>query len=240
MKTNKSNFPTEISKQFSLENASFRRSTFKQALVPLKTSTRKYKEKQIIFKKNDYGYESYKILKGSVGVYIDDPNDLLFGQDKNLVKTLCVGEEFGELALFRENKKRTATCKALSDNTTLKVVKRITHELDHFKCPRNNNNNNNENENESSPSRFSSSDGINVEEISFEPGEYITKEGEHGNAFYIITEGVVDVTVHDVKVNQMASGQIFGEKAILNPDHERTANCIAKNNVKILRFTVQL
>lgn len=61
MKTNKSNFPTEISKQFSLENASFRRSTFKQALVPLKTSTRKYKEKQIIFKKNDYGYESLSI-----------------------------------------------------------------------------------------------------------------------------------------------------------------------------------
>ena len=49
MKTNKSNFPKEISKQFSLENASFRRSTFKQALVPLKTSTRKYKEKQISY-----------------------------------------------------------------------------------------------------------------------------------------------------------------------------------------------
>ena len=38
----------------------------------------------------------------------------------------------------------------------------------------------------------------------------------------------------------MTEGQLFGEKAILQAAHRRTADCIAKNDVQMVRFRVQM
>ena len=196
---------------------------FLQSIVQLQSTVREYLSGATIFKQGDFGIESYKIISGLVGVYVHDARELGTSQTK-LVAKLKPGETFGELALIRNTCERTATCIALQNNTTLRVHKRRDPvEIERVKK------------------------GLEVEEVTVESGEYIVREGEEGNSFFVITEGYVDVTVNDASfpeqqttVNSMTVGEFFGEKAVLSPEKTRTASCIARSNVKMLRFTVQM
>eukprot|EP00579_Thalassiosira_antarctica_P002729 CAMPEP_0201876002 /NCGR_PEP_ID=MMETSP0902-20130614/7809_1 /ASSEMBLY_ACC=CAM_ASM_000551 /TAXON_ID=420261 /ORGANISM="Thalassiosira antarctica, Strain CCMP982" /LENGTH=718 /DNA_ID=CAMNT_0048403167 /DNA_START=106 /DNA_END=2262 /DNA_ORIENTATION=- len=73
----------------------------------------------------------------------------------------------------------------------------------------------------------------------FEKGDVIIRQGERGDAFYIIESGTIDVFTTeqgDEPVARLTSGQFFGEKALMSED-VRQATCIASTDAKCLTLT---
>ena len=76
-----------------------------------------------------------------------------------------------------------------------------------------------------------------LEEESFKKGEYIVRQGEYGETFYIIMEGQVDVTEYNLEtqvemfIRSMGPGSFFGEQALRNESGKRGANVIARSTV---------
>jgi cGMP-dependent protein kinase len=78
-----------------------------------------------------------------------------------------------------------------------------------------------------------------TESDTFKKGDVIIRQGESGDAFYIIEHGTVDVFKTengDEAVAHLTSGHFFGEKALLSED-VRQATCIASSDVKCLTLT---
>ncbi len=67
-------------------------------------------------------------------------------------------------------------------------------------------------------------------------GTEVIKQGEPGDAFYIILDGKVDVLVDNVIVARLQSGNIFGEKALDN-DAPRAATVKTASNCKLMMLT---
>ncbi|HAW50402.1 TPA: hypothetical protein DCX16_05595 [bacterium] len=67
---------------------------------------------------------------------------------------------------------------------------------------------------------------------SFEKGEYIVREGETGDYFYIIKSGEADVIIEgeDKRIAHLKDGDFFGEIALL-VGVERTASVVATTDV---------
>ncbi|KAJ8250617.1 hypothetical protein COCON_G00225390 [Conger conger] len=69
----------------------------------------------------------------------------------------------------------------------------------------------------------------------FDEGEYIIREGEEGNTFFIIAKGQVSVTqttegnLEPQEIKTLGVGDYFGEKALISED-VRSANIISKEN----------
>lgn len=77
-----------------------------------------------------------------------------------------------------------------------------------------------------------------LDTIVYEDGEYIIRQGDVGDAFYIIEEGEVKCTQikstgREVDLLKLKAGDYFGEMALMLND-TRHANCIAMNRVKCL------
>jgi len=73
----------------------------------------------------------------------------------------------------------------------------------------------------------------------FGEGDVIIRQGERGDAFYIIESGAVDVLTAesgDAPVARLTGGQFFGEKALMSED-VRQATCVAATDVKCLTLT---
>lgn len=81
-------------------------------------------------------------------------------------------------------------------------------------------------------------DVMKIEE--FEEGKLIVKQGDLGRKFYIIKEGEVEVLKNEnkktLKVTKLASGDFFGEGALINDD-PRAADIIARTKVQC--FTIR-
>ena len=70
----------------------------------------------------------------------------------------------------------------------------------------------------------------------FRKGDVIVREGERGDIFYLIESGTVDVLKKDkgdIPINKLASGQFFGERALLSED-VRQATCVASSDVRCM------
>ncbi len=70
----------------------------------------------------------------------------------------------------------------------------------------------------------------------FRKGDVIIRQGETGDAFYIIESGTIDVFIAErgnEPVARLTGGQFFGEKALLSED-VRQATCIAATDAKCL------
>ena len=57
----------------------------------------------------------------------------------------------------------------------------------------------------------------------FPAGSQVMVEGQGGLGFFIVIEGVADVTVGDAVVNSLGAGDWFGEMALLSDSGKRTA-----------------
>jgi CRP-like cAMP-binding protein len=67
----------------------------------------------------------------------------------------------------------------------------------------------------------------------FQGGKKIVIEGEPGDLFYLIKEGVVSCSVKGVEIRKMEQGDHFGEQALLY-NTTRTATVTAVDNVRVL------
>jgi CRP-like cAMP-binding protein len=79
-----------------------------------------------------------------------------------------------------------------------------------------------------------------LSEVTFQADEVIIKQGDVGDAFYIIVDGTVScaTTPATAPPTQLTAAQTFGERALLSADSKRTATVSAANGaVKCLRVS---
>lgn len=189
-----------------------------------------------IIKQGEDGDNFYIVSDGECECYV-----AFNGKPATLVKTYSKGEAFGELALMY-NCPRAATVKAKTDvslwamdrltfrqvlmDTTASKRQRYEQFLEGISLL-------------SSLDRYERakvSDAL-VERV-YEDGEYIIKQGERGDNFYILEEGAARATKsikgsnQPLEVMRMKPGDYFGELALLN-DAPRAANVIAIGRVKV-------
>lgn len=77
--------------------------------------------------------------------------------------------------------------------------------------------------------------------VTFIPGDTVIKQGEKGDALYIISKGTVEVSCHrnggkDQLLAELREGDFFGEMALLG-DQIRKASVTAKQSLTLLRLT---
>ena len=80
--------------------------------------------------------------------------------------------------------------------------------------------------------------GDAVREEEFSSGDYIIRQGEQGEKFYLLDEGTAVATKtqddgEQVKLMEYKTGSYFGEKALLTSE-VRAANVIATSQIKCL------
>ncbi|KAL3316300.1 hypothetical protein Ciccas_005056 [Cichlidogyrus casuarinus] len=176
------------------------------------------------------------IREGEVGdaLYVTAEGSLQVLKENRVLGNMEVGRAFGELALLY-NCLRTASVRALSDakfwTLDRKVYRQIMfasttsrlEENKHFL--------------QSIPEfRGLSEQKMNklaevLEETTYKENQYIIREGEFGEDFFIIKSGMTRVTQYDVggnerEIRQLGPGDFFGEKALYKLV-TRSANVIA-------------
>ncbi|XP_021336392.1 cGMP-dependent protein kinase 2 isoform X1 [Danio rerio] len=187
-----------------------------------------------------YGAEQLVIQEGEPGnfLYVLAEGLLEVIQNGKFLGQMRPGTAFGELAILY-NCKRTATVKAVSqshiwalDRQTFQTIMMRSTQARHeeyFSFLR-------------SVSLLKDlpeeklAKIIDCLEIDyFDKGEYIIREGEEGNTFFIIAKGEVSVTqttegfTEPQEIKTLRVGDYFGEKALISED-VRSANIIAKEN----------
>jgi len=80
-----------------------------------------------------------------------------------------------------------------------------------------------------------------LEHRRFVEGEGIVAEGDAGDAFYIIAEGLVSVTVRsrqgaEIELATLGAGEFFGEVAVIK-GRKRTATITARGDCEVLELT---
>jgi len=79
------------------------------------------------------------------------------------------------------------------------------------------------------------------EQVSFAAGDYIVRQGEPGDSFYIIREGTAKAQQSTeggeaLVLGELKTGDYFGEVALLN-DEPRNADVVADNDVQCFRLS---
>ena len=69
--------------------------------------------------------------------------------------------------------------------------------------------------------------------LTYVAGQVIFEEGESGSVMYGIIEGEVDLIVDGKVVETIAEGDVFGEGALVQPEHDRASTAIAKTDCVI-------
>jgi len=70
-------------------------------------------------------------------------------------------------------------------------------------------------------------------ETTFEDGETVTREGEPGNTFYIVTDGRLSVSKNGTLVSELGPGDFLGEISLVDGG-PRTATVTADGHVEAL------
>jgi CRP/FNR family cyclic AMP-dependent transcriptional regulator len=64
-------------------------------------------------------------------------------------------------------------------------------------------------------------------------GETIFSQGETGNLMYGVISGAVEMQLDGKVIETIATGDVFGEGALVHDNHLRTSTAIAKTNCTI-------
>ena len=183
----------------------------------------------------DLGDVFYLLEEGLVDVYISKG-----GAPEIKVHTYKPGDAFGELAIMY-NAPRAATCRAQTecklwalDRVSFKciVVAAAMQKREMYKGFL------------SAVPILSSLNEMEVmtladslAEEKYTAGDYICKQGDEGNFFYIIKEGEAVCTIHkdgtEAEVARLTTGQVFGEIALLTAK-PRQATVRASGELKVL------
>lgn len=180
------------------------------------------------------------VEKGSFDVYVNDSGALQPGLDGlgRRVSTIQAGGSFGELALMY-NAPRAATVVSAQSNCTLWALDRVTFRrilmestfarrrlYESFL--------------EEVPllstltayERSKIADAL--ETVKFPPGKIIIKEGDIGEAFFLLESGEADAYKEGepLSVKHYKKGDFFGELALLN-DAPRAASVVSRTEVKV-------
>jgi CRP-like cAMP-binding protein len=75
-----------------------------------------------------------------------------------------------------------------------------------------------------------------VRQIDHPAGSVIATEGEPGAGLFVIEDGTCDVTIGGKLVNQLGTGDFFGEMALLDGG-PRTATVTATSDIKLYALT---
>ncbi|XP_011490241.1 cGMP-dependent protein kinase 2 isoform X1 [Oryzias latipes] len=182
------------------------------------------------------------IIEGCEGdsMYIVAAGELIVTQAGQDLRTLSIGDVFGELAILY-NCKRTATVKAKTqvrlwcmERQTYRTIitnkskKRRGQLMGFLKTSRTL-----KNLNDVQLSKIIDS----MEEVKYQDKEVIVREGAEANSFYIILKGEVLVTKnvngYQKQIRRMGKGEHFGEQALIR-EVLRTATCTADGPVTCL------
>ena len=211
----------------------------------------KFLKKEKVISYGDIGKEYFVLAKGNVRVVVyqpgTDPKDPDLEKKKILTKYMGPGSGFGELALLY-NDKRSATIEAVDDCETYSldgaifktiIIKSSIEKrslqagfLDKIKL-------------------FDSLDKLQklrlvdgLQALSFEQGEFIFKEGDEGEEFFIIESGEVDclklfsvgIKKGLLHVRTLGQGEHFGELALINNDKRSLSIRVKSQNCKLLKL----
>jgi cAMP-dependent protein kinase regulator len=72
-----------------------------------------------------------------------------------------------------------------------------------------------------------------VSEKNFQDGEYVIRQGEVGDLFYLISEGTAKAVKNSCTVGLMSTGDFFGERALITSE-PRACDVIALGNLKVV------
>jgi len=78
-----------------------------------------------------------------------------------------------------------------------------------------------------------------VESARLEPGVDLTRQGDAGDAFYVILEGRARVSVDDETVDTLGPGQYFGELALLDGE-PRSATVTSETDLDVAVLGVRM
>ena len=78
-----------------------------------------------------------------------------------------------------------------------------------------------------------------TEDLEFEEGKVLAREGEIGNEFFVILDGEAVVEREGREVNRLSSGDFFGEIALIWESARRTATVTAAGHVRLFVLTRQ-
>lgn len=195
---------------------------------------------EVVIQQGDEGDNFYVIDKGTVEVLITNSD----GGEPEHISDINDGGSFGELALIYGTP-RAATIKAKTDchlwaidrDTYRRILmgstirKRKTYEqfLEKVKLL----------QSLDKWERLSVADAL--EPAYFKDGEVVMKQGDVGDAFYIIEDGECSVTrTNDEgetgEVNKLKVADYFGEVALLKPDGKRLATVTAVGDCKLAKL----
>ena len=205
-------------------------------IVILAMEERSFSPGDTIITQGEEGKELFVVDSGKLECF----KQLSSSPQPKLVKTYGPGDAFGELALLY-NSPRAATIKAISAcvlwvldrNCFNHIVKesatnkreRYESFLSHIELL----------ENIDPYERSQIADALRS--VSFAQGEYVIREGEWGEVFYVVEQGQAVATKTltpgqaPVEVKQYREGEYFGELALLKGE-PRAANIIAKSALK--------
>jgi CRP/FNR family cyclic AMP-dependent transcriptional regulator len=68
--------------------------------------------------------------------------------------------------------------------------------------------------------------------LSFAAGQTIFKEGDAGDAMYVVIEGHVDLLVREKLVEELGTGGVLGEMALIDAA-PRSATAVAKSDCRL-------
>lgn len=176
------------------------------------------KERNIIFDKGDVGKCLYVIIDGTVDL-ISIEGD---GQEKIIASHKTKGDFFGEQSLYDSLRKRSSRAVVASEFCILRKIHKkefdeiILAKQEGLYDELNEIGNQQLQKNSLIFSNFLYEHAHKAKEESFENGAFVFREGDSGERFYLILDGIARVFSNGKLIAELIEGNYFGDAALIN------------------------